>query len=84
MPKPWRPNEQLRAQGMAVCLSTHQPEHALRVADREALMQAGCPRVQGRPQDVVTPESLCRLYGLQAHEIPANLTSSQRTREPTR
>jgi iron complex transport system ATP-binding protein len=68
--------EQLRAQGMAVCLSTHQPEHALRVADRVALMQAGSLRALGAPRDVVTTDALCELYGLQADEIPATLVSS--------
>lgn len=65
--------ELLREQGMAVCLSTHQPEHALRVADRVAMMRAGRLLAVGAPRDVMTTDSLCHLYGLAAHEIPVTL-----------
>lgn len=63
----------LRRQGMAVCLSTHQPEHALRVGDRVALMQAGRILAIGAAREVLTPRSLAGLYGVDIADIPPGL-----------
>jgi len=63
----------LRRQGIAVCLSTHQPEHALRVGDRVALMQAGRILAVGAAREVMTPESLAALYGVAPADIPPGL-----------
>ncbi len=54
----------LRAQGMAVLLSTHQPEHGLRVADRMALLGREKLLAVGAPAAVATPGSLAELYGV--------------------
>lgn len=54
----------LRAMGLAIVLSTHDPGHAFACADRVALMKAGRIVAQGKPGDVVTSESLRDLYGV--------------------
>ncbi len=61
--------ESLTAQGIAVLMSTHQPQHALRVADRVALMKAGRLIETGVTRSVMTVRSLAELYALDAAEI---------------
>lgn len=63
----------LRAQGLAVLMTTHQPEHALRVADRIALLGAGRLRALGAPQSTATPDALAQLYGVSAAAIAQSL-----------
>jgi iron complex transport system ATP-binding protein len=62
----------LKAQGLAILMSTHQPEHALRVADRIVLLKAGCIVAQG-PCTLATAETLATLYGANADEVARNL-----------
>jgi len=53
----------LAASGLAVVLSTHEPEHAFLVADQVAIL--GHDRfVTGPVADVLTPSQLSALYGL--------------------
>ena len=54
----------LAAQGIAVLMSSHQPDHALQCADRALLLGEGRAIALGAPRDVVNPESLKRLYGV--------------------
>lgn len=54
----------LRAPGMAVLLSTHQPEHGLRVADRMALLGRRKLLAVGASAAVATPRALADLYGV--------------------
>jgi len=54
----------LRSQGIAVLMSTHQPEHALRVADRIALLSAGRIVGIGPPHPIATASNLASLYGV--------------------
>lgn len=63
----------LRRDGMAVLMSTHQPEHALRSADRVALMQGGHLLACGPPAAVMTPSALASLYGLTELEVTRSL-----------
>ena len=65
--------EQLRAQGMAVLMTTHQPEHALRVADRIALLGGGRLMAIGVPHAVATPAALAALYGVSEGAVAASL-----------
>ena len=65
----------LSAQGMAVLLSTHQPEHALRVATRIALLGRGRLLDVGEPRAVATPSALAGLYGVGEAAIAAHLSS---------
>ena len=67
--------DQLRQQGMAVLLSTHQPEHALRIADRIALLGNGRLLGVGAPQVTATPDNLAALYGVSASAVAACLGS---------
>jgi iron complex transport system ATP-binding protein len=63
----------LRRSGMAVCLSTHQPEHAAKMADRVAMMGAGCLLALGTSQEVMTEAALCALYQLSPEDLPDSL-----------
>jgi iron complex transport system ATP-binding protein len=61
--------EALKARGAAVLLSTHQPEHALRIADRVALMGQGRLQGFGTPAAVMSAAALAALYGVDADEV---------------
>jgi iron complex transport system ATP-binding protein len=53
----------LAAEGYGVLLSTHDPDHALLVAHRVAVMAEGGLAAVGPTNDVVTGEMLSRIYG---------------------
>lgn len=59
----------LRDQGMAVLMTTHQPEHALRIADRIALLGGGRLAAIGTPGATATPQQLARLYGVSEQAV---------------
>ncbi|KAB2901996.1 MAG: ABC transporter ATP-binding protein, partial [Burkholderiaceae bacterium] len=63
----------LRAHGMAVLLSTHQPEHALQVADRIALLGRGGLQAVGSARATATARALATLYGVPCAAIEARL-----------
>ncbi len=63
----------LRDRGMAVLMSTHQPEHALRIADRVALMKAGRLLDQGPVREVMDAGALAALYGLAIEEVASGI-----------
>ena len=65
--------DQLRQQGMAVLMSTHQPEHALRIADRIALLGNGRLLAIGAPASTATPARLAALYGVSERAVAASL-----------
>ncbi len=54
---------ELAAAGYGVLLSTHDPDHALLVAHRVAIMAKGGLAAVGPADDVVTGEMLSRIYG---------------------
>jgi iron complex transport system ATP-binding protein len=56
--------KRLAAQGLAVLLSTHDPDHAFSVGNRVALLDGGRLVAQGPPGDVLTPERLRAVYGV--------------------
>ena len=56
--------KRLAAQGLAVLLSTHDPDHAFSIAQRVALLDAGRLLARGPPQDVLTPARLRDVYGV--------------------
>lgn len=64
----------LSARGIAVLMSTHQPEHALRVADRIAFLKAGRIVSQGG-REIIDASALADLYGADAHLIAAGLSA---------
>ena len=55
---------QLKSRGLAIVLSTHDPDHALSVATRVALLEGGRILADGKPEAVVTSASLSRIYGV--------------------
>ncbi len=68
----------LRDGGMAVLLTTHQPEHALRAASRIALLGQGRLLALGAPRDVATPAALAALYGVEESAVAACLGANDR------
>ncbi len=66
--------ERLRSGGMAVLMTTHQPEHALRIADRIALLGGGRLMAIGTPQTTATPAALAALYGVSEAAVAASLS----------
>lgn len=67
----------LADRGIGVLLSTHQPQHALQVADRVALMANGSLQAQGPARVVATPERLAQLYNVNASRITIALPDLQ-------
>ena len=55
---------ELAREGYGVLLSTHNPQHALTFATRILALADGRVAALGRPQDVLTPELVTRLYGV--------------------
>ncbi|WP_320006101.1 ABC transporter ATP-binding protein [Maridesulfovibrio sp.] len=55
----------LANRGLAVVMTTHFPDHALRYSKRTALISGGSLQGFGLTESVVTPESLTSLYGLE-------------------
>ncbi|MBN9334460.1 ABC transporter ATP-binding protein [Devosia sp.] len=64
--------------GLTVILSTHHPDHALRVADAVALISGGRLHAFGAPRAVLTPKNLHRLYGVDVviGTLPGAVSSS--------
>ena len=56
----------LARRGYTVILSTHDPQHALRFADRVLALSGGGVAAFGAAKDVLTAELLRRLYGVDA------------------
>jgi iron complex transport system ATP-binding protein len=54
----------LARSGLAVVLSTHDPDHAFLCGDRAILMHGGRVVASGRPEEVVTAANLKLLYGV--------------------
>ena len=56
--------QELARRGYTVILSTHDPQHALRFADRVLALSGGEVAAFGATNDVLTPELLRTLYGV--------------------
>jgi iron complex transport system ATP-binding protein len=54
----------LAASGLAVLLSTHDPDHAFSIGHRVALLDGGRLVAHGRPDEVLTPQRLRAVYGV--------------------
>ena len=61
----------LAGAGRAILMSTHQPELALRWFNRAVLLHQGEVLGDGPPREVLTPEALSRLYGVDVRLAPA-------------
>jgi len=66
----------LAAAGMAVVLSTHDPDHVFLCGDRVALLHGGRLEAIGAPEAVITAAALKRVYGVdvQVVELPDHAT----------
>ncbi|HKA63771.1 MAG TPA: ABC transporter ATP-binding protein [Methylomirabilota bacterium] len=62
--------ERLADRGIAIMLSTHDPDHAFLCAHRVALLHHGRLARLGRPDEVITAESLREVYGVQVAITP--------------
>src|SRR5262245_60423234 len=56
--------KRLAERGLAVVLSTHDPDHAFSIGSRVALLDGGRLIAQGRPDEVLTPQRLQSVYGV--------------------
>jgi iron complex transport system ATP-binding protein len=54
----------LAERGLAVLLSTHDPDHAFSIGHRVALLDEGRLVAHGKPDEVLTPERLRAVYGV--------------------
>ncbi len=59
----------LSEQGYCVVMSTHSPEHPLSVGHKVLLMREGQVAAFGKPADVITPEVLEDVYGIEMDVI---------------
>jgi iron complex transport system ATP-binding protein len=69
----------LASRGMGILLSTHNPDHALLCANRVLLLHAGRVIADGRPGEVITPENLRKIYGVDVELTDAGSGASRRT-----
>lgn len=60
---------ELRSRGLAVLFTTHDPNHALRHADRVALLARGALLAEGLPGEILTASNLAALYGAEIHML---------------
>ena len=56
--------KRLAAQGLAIVLSTHDPDHAFSIGNRVALLHDGGLIAEGAPHEVLTPQRLRAVYGV--------------------
>ncbi|MFQ5546544.1 MAG: ABC transporter ATP-binding protein, partial [Acidiferrobacterales bacterium] len=70
----------LAASGIAIILSTHDPDHAFHCAHRVAMLHEGRLAHLGVPEEVITSESLKQLYGVDVSvvELPEYTGSNGR------
>ena len=59
----------LASSGLGVLFTTHDPNHALRAADRAYLLRGGERIAEGPVQQILTRERLEALYGAPVHTI---------------
>lgn len=55
---------QLAREGLSIVQSTHQPDQAFLFADKVLALDKGRVRAYGDPKDVITPELIADLYGV--------------------
>lgn len=70
----------LASRGLAVLLSTHDPDHAFGIGTRVALIDGGSLFDQGSPDQVLTPERLHQVYGVRV--IVERLSQGQQVCAP--
>jgi iron complex transport system ATP-binding protein len=70
---------ELARRGIAVILSTHDPDQAFLCAHRVALLHRGRLAALGPPADVITPEHLAAAYGVSVAIVPIEQDGQVRT-----
>jgi iron complex transport system ATP-binding protein len=73
--------KRLAARGLAVLLSTHDPDHAFSIASRVALLDQGRLVDQGVPETVLTSDKLKSVYGIDV--VVCRLANGQTVCAPT-
>lgn len=68
----------LRAAGIAILLCSHDPDHALQVADRALLLARGRVLAQGKADNVLDAQNLSRLYGVGVHVTDVDTPAGRR------
>ena len=68
--------QQLKKQGLAIFLCTHQPEHAMRMADKALLLAKGKVFAQGAVHEVLSINNLATMYGLSDERVCDYLETS--------
>lgn len=63
----------LKKEGMSILLTTHQPSHAKRVADKIVLLHNGKVMVNAEPMQALSISNLAKLYSLDQETIEHNL-----------
>jgi iron complex transport system ATP-binding protein len=61
----------LRADGIAILLCSHDPDHAARLGGRALLLDGGTTLAEGPAGEVLTAENLSRLYGVDVRSAVA-------------
>lgn len=64
--------KRLKNAGLAIVLSTHDPDQAFSVAGTVALLSGGRMIAQGPPADVLTPQALKSVYGVSVSLVPVD------------
>lgn len=67
--------EKLKAEGLSILMTTHQPEHAMQIADRIILLDRGNIIADGSPNECLTIKNLAHIYALDEAIIAKNLPS---------
>jgi len=62
--------KKLAGRGLAVVFATHHPEQAFACADRVALLHEGRLNLVGAPAEIITPETMRRVYGVEVDVVP--------------
>jgi iron complex transport system ATP-binding protein len=62
----------VRENGLVALMNLHDPNMALIFSDRVLLLNRGTLVAQGRPDEVITPESLLEVYGLEVEFVGEN------------
>ncbi len=65
-------------EGLAVVMTTHQPDHALAIADRVALIHRAAMVGPGLPDELITADRLTEIYGVGALVGDLHLADARR------
>jgi iron complex transport system ATP-binding protein len=64
--------ERLSKEGLSIIMTSHYPNHAFLFSSRIALMAHGKFHAVGGPEEVISPENLGAIYGMQVRILTAN------------